>query len=85
MSRELTDEEFDIQMGALAPRLKKYAHLLVREGLGLTEGQELVVEAAVEAVSFVRDVVAAGYAEGCLLYTSPSPRDGATSRMPSSA
>ena len=22
---------------------------------------------------------------GCLLYTSPSPRDGATSRMPSSA
>lgn len=64
MSRELTDEEFDIQMGALAPRLKKYAHLLVREGLGLTEGQELVVEAAVEAVSFVRDVVAAGYAEG---------------------
>ena len=29
-----------------------------------------------------------GFAEGiitCLLYTSPSPRDGATSRMPSSA
>ena len=25
------------------------------------------------------------YVEGCLLYTSPSPRDGATSRMPSSA
>ena len=24
-------------------------------------------------------------AEDCLLYTSPSPRDGATSRMPSSA
>ena len=23
--------------------------------------------------------------QGCLLYTSPSPRDGATSRMPSSA
>ena len=23
--------------------------------------------------------------DGCLLYTSPSPRDGATSRMPSSA
>ena len=23
--------------------------------------------------------------ESCLLYTSPSPRDGATSRMPSSA
>ena len=26
-----------------------------------------------------------GYKVACLLYTSPSPRDGATSRMPSSA
>ena len=26
-----------------------------------------------------------GNADACLLYTSPSPRDGATSRMPSSA
>ena len=26
-----------------------------------------------------------GRTKGCLLYTSPSPRDGATSRMPSSA
>ena len=25
------------------------------------------------------------YVHSCLLYTSPSPRDGATSRMPSSA
>ena len=28
---------------------------------------------------------AAGIVEGCLLYTSPSPRDYAASRMPSSA
>ena len=28
---------------------------------------------------------AAPYAGGCLLYTSPSPRDGLLSRMPSSA
>ena len=26
-----------------------------------------------------------GYVKGCLLYTSPSPRDPKTSRMPSSA
>ena len=26
-----------------------------------------------------------GYTKGCLLYTSPSPRDLSTSRMPSSA
>ena len=29
--------------------------------------------------------IAAGPAMGCLLYTSPSPRDLSTSRMPSSA
>ena len=33
-----------------------------------------------------KDGIVAGYcALSCLLYTSPSPRDGATSRMPSSA
>ena len=31
------------------------------------------------------DAVAWGYARGCLLYTSPSPRDATLSRMPSSA
>ena len=30
-------------------------------------------------------IVANAYLEGCLLYTSPSPRDGLLSRMPSSA
>ena len=30
-------------------------------------------------------VIAANYSESCLLYTSPSPRDGLLSRMPSSA
>ena len=34
--------------------------------------------------SFAGTAVAA-QGQGCLLYTSPSPRDGATSRMPSSA
>ena len=29
--------------------------------------------------------IAAGLVTGCLLYTSPSPRDGLLSRMPSSA
>ena len=29
--------------------------------------------------------VASGIAKGCLLYTSPSPRDSSPSRMPSSA
>ena len=33
----------------------------------------------------VRNILDNTYNKSCLLYTSPSPRDGATSRMPSSA
>ena len=32
-----------------------------------------------------KDSIDAGYINGCLLYTSPSPRDRTRSRMPSSA
>ena len=35
------------------------------------------------AISFSQDLLE--YLNGCLLYTSPSPRDGLLSRMPSSA
>ena len=35
--------------------------------------------------NFGFDVNMGGYTKGCLLYTSPSPRDGVLSRMPSSA
>ena len=37
-----------------------------------------------EAGSFQEEVIKL-YQDGCLLYTSPSPRDGLLSRMPSSA
>ena len=40
----------------------------------------LVVDEVVDEVAVYQD-----YVEGCLLYTSPSPRDLSTSRMPSSA
>ena len=30
-------------------------------------------------------IIPGGFSYGCLLYTSPSPRDGLLSRMPSSA
>ena len=36
-----------------------------------------------EITQVIEDVI--GGAEGCLLYTSPSPRDNSGSRMPSSA
>ena len=38
-----------------------------------------------EDVDLGEDVLVAGYPYGCLLYTSPSPRDRQKSRMPSSA
>ena len=38
-----------------------------------------------EAVKALTDVITAALAKGCLLYTSPSPRDVEESRMPSSA
>ena len=38
-----------------------------------------------EKISSALDKLGVDYVEGCLLYTSPSPRDLSTSRMPSSA
>ena len=41
-----------------------------------------------EDLTIIREKIAAGeepWITGCLLYTSPSPRDLSTSRMPSSA
>ena len=40
---------------------------------------------ACETLTTTNKVVLAGEVRGCLLYTSPSPRDLSTSRMPSSA
>ena len=44
-----------------------------------------VAVAAVAVVAAVVAAVAAAVVAACLLYTSPSPRDLARSRMPSSA
>ena len=55
---------------------------------GLARGEKAIVnwdeDAVTMAVDAARDCLV-GYAKDCLLYTSPSPRDLSTSRMPSSA
>ena len=51
---------------------------------GLPEGRVLPVPDAGEMLP-VLDLSTASDPEGCLLYTSPSPRDNRVSRMPSSA
>ena len=49
---------------------------------GVQTGQNQVNEALKAGFEPIRDFETA---KGCLLYTSPSPRDGLLSRMPSSA
>ena len=42
-------------------------------------------ELAPNHVNRIAELASSGFYDGCLLYTSPSPRDGLLSRMPSSA
>ena len=44
-----------------------------------------IQQQAIPAVLEGRDLMASAQTGTCLLYTSPSPRDGLLSRMPSSA
>lgn len=60
----MSDEECRFAMQALESRIEAYAHLIVTRGVAVAGGQELVVTAPVEAASFTRDVVRAGYAAG---------------------
>ena len=49
------------------------------------EDVEMLQDMIVAAVNEAMRKAEADQSANCLLYTSPSPRDGATSRMPSSA
>ena len=56
--------ECELAMRNLEPRMTQYARLLVRRGVAVQPGQELVVTAPVEAAPFVRSVVGQGYEAG---------------------
>ena len=60
----------------LTTRQKKFCHLYVIDG-GMKSNTEIAIESGYPKSS--------AYHRTCLLYTSPSPRDGLLSRMPSSA
>ena len=60
----------DVALGML--RKQKYDVLITDNSLSKMDGQQLI------------DTIADQF-QSCLLYTSPSPRDGLLSRMPSSA
>ena len=55
------------------------------EDLGIVLGFWSWLSQILQVDVFAYEYCGYGWATGCLLYTSPSPRDGLLSRMPSSA
>ena len=74
--------------GATLKVLREGAQEMGQEGLVIggtaVQGGEYVPQEVFERVAEA-GIVGATISKGCLLYTSPSPRDGLLSRMPSSA
>ena len=69
-------------------KVRKYLKLADKDGFLIIAGEDSKLDYAVNSiVKRIRDAVNGVPAEtrACLLYTSPSPRDLSTSRMPSSA
>ena len=60
----MTNEECRLSIEALSDQIDLYANLLVRKGVSLRKGQELVLQAPVERADFARRVVAAAYRAG---------------------
>ena len=60
----MTNEECRLSIEALSDQIDLYANLLVRKGVALQEGQELVLQAPVERADFARRVVRAAYRAG---------------------
>ncbi|QWT17542.1 aminopeptidase [Collinsella sp. zg1085] len=64
MTASMTHEEVRVAMKALQPAIWRYAQLIVRKGVHVKPGQELVVRCPVERADFCRDLVRAGYEAG---------------------
>lgn len=60
----MTNEECRVATERLSDQLDLYANLLVRKGVALRPGQELVLQAPVERADFARRVVRAAYRVG---------------------
>lgn len=60
----LTAEDAETCMKALEPKIERYAELVVRRGVNVKPGQEVVVSASVETAPFARRLVSAAYRAG---------------------
>ncbi len=61
---EMTAQEAREGIRALAPQIDRYAQLVVKTGVNVKPGQELVIQAPVDASAFVRLLVKHGYQAG---------------------
>lgn len=60
----MSQEESRVAIEHLSPKIDNYAELLIRRGVALRQGQELVLSAPVERADFVRRVVGKAYEAG---------------------
>lgn len=64
MSENMSIEEARAGMEAIDKNIDRYAELVVRKGVNVQKGQEVVVQSPVETADFARRVVRAAYAAG---------------------
>lgn len=64
MTRAMSREECERALAALDGRIDGYARLLVRKGLAVRGGQEVVIQSPVECADFARRVTRESYREG---------------------
>ena len=88
----MVDSELDllqqmVQIASPSHHEKKLSLFLVEkmQSLGFHAYQDSVDNAIGTIGNGSKTIILLGHIDTCLLYTSPSPRDGLLSRMPSSA
>ena len=64
MSVPMSDEECRVAMSSIQDSIDEYAKLIVKSGVNIQEGQELVMSCPIEAADFGKRVVKAAYEAG---------------------
>ena len=64
MVETMTEQEARRALEGLAPQIEAYAELIVRKGIAVQKGQEVVVNSPVERADFARVVVKKAYEAG---------------------
>ena len=81
---KLVKNENDKNKDKISDEEAQEAFIKILKWMGEDPSREGLLETPKRVVKAFKEYFK-GYKEDCLLYTSPSPRDGLLSRMPSSA